>query len=108
MTADVRRGWIVHALPRLIAILCATFAISACSSARPRIVPPPSSSARAAELKETIERILDDPALGRGTWGILVKSLTRNNVLYALNEGKLLVPASSMKVVTLAVAADRL
>src|SRR5262249_24845752 len=43
-----------------------------------------------------------------GTWGVLVRSLKTKDVLYSLNPRKLLLPASNMKVVTLAAAADRL
>jgi D-alanyl-D-alanine carboxypeptidase/D-alanyl-D-alanine-endopeptidase (penicillin-binding protein 4) len=52
--------------------------------------------------------VLENPALARGTWGVVVKSLTRDESLYALNGHKLLMPASTQKVVTLAVSADQL
>jgi D-alanyl-D-alanine carboxypeptidase/D-alanyl-D-alanine-endopeptidase (penicillin-binding protein 4) len=41
-------------------------------------------------------------------WGIEVQSLATGEVLYALNPTKLVMPASNMKVVTLAAAAERL
>lgn len=43
-----------------------------------------------------------------GYWGILVKSLETDETLYDLNARKLLMPASNMKIVTLAAAAERL
>ena len=46
--------------------------------------------------------------LQHGYWGVLVKSLTNDETLYALNARKLLLPASNMKIVTLAAAAERL
>jgi D-alanyl-D-alanine carboxypeptidase/D-alanyl-D-alanine-endopeptidase (penicillin-binding protein 4) len=51
---------------------------------------------------------LADPALARGYWGVLVKSLKSGDTLYAVNAQKLQVPASNMKVVTLAAAAAKL
>src|SRR5262249_33145332 len=46
--------------------------------------------------------------LGRGTWGVVVRSLKNGETLYALNAQKLLIPASNMKIVTLAAAAETL
>jgi D-alanyl-D-alanine carboxypeptidase/D-alanyl-D-alanine-endopeptidase (penicillin-binding protein 4) len=43
-----------------------------------------------------------------GTWGISLRSLARDEPIYALNARKLLMPASTTKIVTLAVAADQL
>ncbi len=41
-------------------------------------------------------------------WGVLVKSLKSGETLYALNSRRLMMPASNMKIVTLAAAAERL
>ena len=46
--------------------------------------------------------------LERATWGIVVRSLATGETLYSLNPHRLLMPASNMKIVTLAAAADRL
>ncbi len=48
------------------------------------------------------------PALDRSYWGILVKSSGTGDTLYSLNAGKLLMPGSTLKIVTLAAAAERL
>jgi serine-type D-Ala-D-Ala carboxypeptidase/endopeptidase (penicillin-binding protein 4) len=61
-----------------------------------------------AELRRDIDAILAAPALEHGYWGVLVKSLQTGATLYARNERKLMMPASNMKIVTLAAAADRL
>jgi D-alanyl-D-alanine carboxypeptidase/D-alanyl-D-alanine-endopeptidase (penicillin-binding protein 4) len=42
----------------------------------------------------------------QGLWGVEVKSLDTGKVLYALNERKLMMPASNMKILTLAAAAE--
>ena len=61
-----------------------------------------------AVLIRDIDGILGDAALAHGYWGVLVKSLKTDETLYELNSRKLLVPASNMKIVTLAAAAERL
>jgi serine-type D-Ala-D-Ala carboxypeptidase/endopeptidase (penicillin-binding protein 4) len=60
------------------------------------------------DLRRDINGILGRPALERAYWGVLVRSLTANDTLYALNAGKLMMPASNMKIVTLLTAAERL
>src|SRR5579872_6613179 len=58
--------------------------------------------ASAVQLHRDLDAILAAPALQRGYWGVLVKSLNTGNTLYAQNARKLLMPASNMKIVTLA------
>lgn len=83
--------------------------LSACHP-RPTTVTalPPVPSPRLTALADRIDRALADPALARGTWGIAVRSLDRHDSLYELNARKLLMPASTLKIATLAAAADRL
>ena len=52
--------------------------------------------------------MLGAPALEHSTWGVLIVSATRGDTLYAANARKLLMPASNMKIVTLAAAAEKL
>ncbi|HEV8348211.1 MAG TPA: D-alanyl-D-alanine carboxypeptidase/D-alanyl-D-alanine-endopeptidase [Vicinamibacterales bacterium] len=59
-------------------------------------------------LVRDIDAILAQPALDRGYWAVLVKSLKSDETLYTLNARKLMMPASNMKIVTLAAAAERL
>jgi len=84
--------------------------VSACHAA-PRLAPAPAAPAGAgglSRLQREIETILAGPALTRSYWGILVRSAKSNNTLYSLNAGRLLMPGSTMKIVTLAAAAERL
>lgn len=55
-----------------------------------------------------MDALLSAPGLESSTWGVLVRSLTRGDTIYAEGAGRLLIPASSLKIVTLATAADRL
>jgi D-alanyl-D-alanine carboxypeptidase/D-alanyl-D-alanine-endopeptidase (penicillin-binding protein 4) len=59
-------------------------------------------------LQHDVNAILAAPALEHGYWGVVVNSLTTGETLYAVNPHKLMMPASNMKIVTLAAAADRL
>jgi len=60
------------------------------------------------QLQHDIDAILGAPALQRGFWGVLVKPVDRDETWYAVNAGKLMMPASTLKIVTLAAAADKL
>jgi len=80
---------------------------SACTSDRPPRVVSADLSPTVA-LRRDLDAILSDPALAHGTWGVVVRSLKSNETLYAFNPRKLLMPASNMKIVTLAAAAAQL
>ena len=72
--------------------------------ARPAAPAPPTLPA----LIHDLDALLAAPALEHGYWGVLVKSLENGETLYSLNPRRLMMPASNMKIVTLAAAADRL
>jgi D-alanyl-D-alanine carboxypeptidase/D-alanyl-D-alanine-endopeptidase (penicillin-binding protein 4) len=59
-------------------------------------------------LRTDLDAIFADPVLARATIGVRVESLATGQLLYELNGGKLVVPASNMKLLTMAVAADKL
>jgi D-alanyl-D-alanine carboxypeptidase/D-alanyl-D-alanine-endopeptidase (penicillin-binding protein 4) len=61
-----------------------------------------------AQLRSDLDAVLSGAVLARGTWGVLVRSMSSGDTLYAFNPLKLLMPASNMKIVTLAAAAERL
>jgi len=76
--------------------------------------PPAGTAAHAASptaverLQHDIDRILSVPELERGYWGVVAESLGTGETLYSRNGNKLMMPASTMKIVTLAAAARRL
>ncbi len=84
--------------------------VSAChATPRPFVTPAPPTAGGAFQLQRDIERILAAPTLTRSYWGIVDSSPRRAmSTLYSLNAGKLLMPGSTMKIVTLAAAAERL
>jgi D-alanyl-D-alanine carboxypeptidase/D-alanyl-D-alanine-endopeptidase (penicillin-binding protein 4) len=59
-------------------------------------------------LKADLASYYGAPIFQNAVWGVLVKSLSTGETLFSLNPGTLLMPASNMKVVTMAAAAERL
>ena len=83
--------------------------LSACHPvARPAVPQSPAPADAVARLRHDIDVILAAPGMERGFWGVVVRSLARDETLYAVNAGKLMMPASTLKIVTLAAAAERL
>jgi len=64
----------------------------------------PAQAAWKKSLPSRIEKILADPELSRGFWGIEITDLKTGNVLYQLNADRLFTPASNTKLVTTAAA----
>lgn len=74
--------------------------------ARP-VVPPPATPRSAPELAAALGSSLD-AGTRNGDWGVLVVSLTRGDTLFGRNADRPLLPASTMKLFTAALALDRL
>lgn len=90
----------------LAALLAVSLALAAChATPRPAARPQPPSL---GSLQHDVDTLLDAPSLRRSSWGIAVRSLPNGRTVYARNAGKLLMPASNLKIVTLAAAAERL
>ncbi len=89
-------------------IALALFATACATGPGARTGPAAPALPALSALQRSIDTILADPVLARAYWGVLVKSLRNGDTLYALNAGKLFVPASNMKIVTLAAAAAKL
>ena len=64
--------------------------------------------ANAGSLAADLGSMIDRAALGRGKWGVMVVSLTNGDTLFNRNADVQLLPASTMKLFTSAVALDRL
>jgi D-alanyl-D-alanine carboxypeptidase/D-alanyl-D-alanine-endopeptidase (penicillin-binding protein 4) len=100
----------VRVRPALLALILA--GAVACGGARqpPAPVPPapPGAAPPLPRLQRDIASLLDAPELKRVSWGIDIRSLDRDQMLYARDPQKLLLPASNEKVITLAAAADLL
>jgi len=72
------------------------------------VAPKVASAATLAELQAKISAILAKPELAPAVVGVKVVSLDTGRVLFEENAGKLLRPASNMKLYTVAAALDRL
>jgi len=79
--------------------------ISSCARA-PAAVTPSRPADPLQQLRDDITAATTAPGVRRAAWGILVQSLDRGDRLFALNPGTLLVPASTVKLVSLASAAE--
>ena len=84
----------------LAALVC-----SAVLSAQPAV---PASTRSVDQLHHDIDAILGAPLLQHGLWGVVVKPVDRDEALYTKNGNMLMMPASSLKVVTLASAVEKL
>ena len=65
-------------------------------------------STRERALGRDLDRIFNAPVMEHGLWGVEVKSLDSGRVLYSRNARTLMMPASNMKILTLAAAAETL
>ena len=92
-----------RAAPALIALLLA----AGCSHAPPATAPKPNPRVERL-LTSDLDRIFGAPWTSNALWGVQVKSLDTGRVLYARNAATLMMPASNMKIVTLAAAAETL
>lgn len=99
---------------RLWSAALALVAAAGCGAhAAPQTAPPKPLSASAAAgalraLQAQLSTVFNAPVMAHGAWGVHVRSLDRGDVLFAHNAGKLMMPASNMKILTLAAAAERL
>src|SRR5437899_5085794 len=101
-------AWAVAALVATVACHAAPKPASPPASPALPGRPAAPASPALATLARDIDAILSQPVLEHSYWGVLVKSLKSGETLYALNSRRLMMPASNMKIVTLAAAAERL
>ena len=74
----------------------------------PHRAPCAPSCTAAERLALELDLLFGAPAVQQAIWSIRVQSLETGELLYALNPDTLVMPASNMKIVTLATAAERL
>jgi serine-type D-Ala-D-Ala carboxypeptidase/endopeptidase (penicillin-binding protein 4) len=115
-------GWKRHAPGAVVARLALSsccilhFALAvACARTPPATIPAPPAATAATSIggAGALSTLPSDilaatrlPGVQRGTWGVVVQSLDRNERLFELNPRTLLVPASVAKLVSLATAVD--
>jgi D-alanyl-D-alanine carboxypeptidase/D-alanyl-D-alanine-endopeptidase (penicillin-binding protein 4) len=89
-----------------VATISALVAVSGCAV---KAAQPEATTLRPLDqLHRDLDAIFDDPATDHAQWSVAVGSIARGDALYRRNAQRLQVPASSQKLLTTAVAADRL
>jgi D-alanyl-D-alanine carboxypeptidase/D-alanyl-D-alanine-endopeptidase (penicillin-binding protein 4) len=69
----------------------------------------PARSSRALrQLRADLSTIFNAPVMSRAVWAVDVRSLDTGEPIFQLNAGKLMMPASNMKILTLAAVAETL
>ncbi len=93
---------------------CATHAQPA-SSSPPVSSPVPAAKARPfagskafRELQSNLSTIFGSPVMARSVWGVDIRSADTGELLYSHNGDRLMMPASNMKILTLATTAQKL
>ncbi len=87
-----------------LGVLCLALGSASCASHQPPSINPQAERELAADLS----RVFDAPITSQAIWGVEVKSLDTGRILFQHNPRTLVMPASNMKIVTLAVAAETL
>ena len=86
-------------------------AVTACGASRTVAVAPataPGTTTPVQRLQADLSAIFETPQFERSFWSVLVSSSDAATAFYSLNAAKLMMPGSTMKVVTLAAAAELL
>ncbi len=100
---------------RLALTLLLTGLAAGCARQPATVMSPPAAAAGVpapkpgtGALQADLARLFRAPAFDHAIWGVQIQSLDTGETLFSLNPGTLLMPASNMKIVTLAAAAERL
>jgi serine-type D-Ala-D-Ala carboxypeptidase/endopeptidase (penicillin-binding protein 4) len=88
------------------ALIAGLLVVTSCAANRPVQTAVPQNSAAVRELRDNLTNVFNAPINERGVWGIDIRSLDTGERLFDMNAGKLMMPASNMKVLTLSAAAD--
>ena len=89
------------------ALVVSAVVLSGCAHAQPSTAVRVNPAAVRA-LDADLDRIFNAAVTQNAVWGVQVKSLDTGRVLYSRNASTLMMPASNMKIVTLAAAAETL
>jgi serine-type D-Ala-D-Ala carboxypeptidase/endopeptidase (penicillin-binding protein 4) len=92
---------------RRAGLLLLALLVSSCTRPQVRVAPSlPASPLQ--RLQADLARAFQEGEAADVLWGVSIQSLASGSTLYSLNADRLLMPASNMKIVTLAAAAERL
>ncbi len=77
-------------------------------SSRPTLPAAPANRSVAEQLRHDLGAIFSESSIDHAVWSVSVRSLKHDDALFALNASRMQTPASTMKLVTSAVAAEKL
>ena len=77
-------------------------------SSRPTLTATPANRSVAEQLRRDLGAIFSESSIDHAIWAASVRSLKHDDTLFALNASRMQTPASTMKLVTSAVAAEKL
>ena len=85
------------------------FCVGCASNPSPSATPgSPKLTAAVRELRSDLAMVFAAPSMARGVWGVDIRSVDTGEVLFQQNADRLMMPASNMKILTLAAAAQTL
>lgn len=96
-------------MTRAALAVLAALAIPACGPAQIVVATPPASASATSatdRLQADLSAIFQTPQFERSFWSVLVRPVDSTDDLFSLNAAKLMMPGSTMKIVTAAVAAE--
>lgn len=82
--------------------------LSSCAPKTARVTSIPVSRGALEQLQQDLRSIFSSTNIDHAFWGVTVRTLKGDTVLFSMNPTRLQTPASNQKVLTSAVAADRL
>ena len=91
-----------------IVALAIVAAVAQPSSINPALAQEPGNPSAHEQLRRDLGAIFGEPAVTHGVWAATVHSLRHGETLYSINAFRLQTPASVQKLLTAAVAAERL
>lgn len=97
---------IAFAMTAAKGLVIALFVLHALSTARAQELSPTAARNDVASLAARMDALVDAPRFAAAAWGIRVVSLDSGKAIYQRNAEKLLVPASTAKLFTAALALD--
>ncbi|MEO7134804.1 MAG: D-alanyl-D-alanine carboxypeptidase/D-alanyl-D-alanine-endopeptidase [Vicinamibacterales bacterium] len=99
-----RRGFVSLTTTALLVFLTGCTS----SGSRPPTLSAPATRSVAEQLQRDLGAIFSQSNIDHATWAVSVRSLKHDDTLYSLNASRMQTPASTMKLVTSAVAAEKL
>ena len=91
-----------------ILLLASVLTVPGCATHSTRTAAPPAAPRAVEELRSDLARVFDAPVIQRGVWAVDVMSMATGEHLYRLNADRWMMPASNLKILTLAAAAETL